>query len=52
MSDQYAMWGMSHIRITDEDIRALKEGKYLYYTDGEYAQVISYESEGKDETNN
>ena len=37
-----AMWGMEHMVLTDEDIKALKEGKYLYHSDGEYAHVISY----------
>lgn len=44
-----AMWGMEHMVLSDEDIKALKEGKYLYHTDGEYAQIISYkggESDG------
>lgn len=37
-----AMWGMEHRVLTDEDIKALKDGKYLYCDDGEYAQIISY----------
>jgi hypothetical protein len=37
-----AMYGMEHRILTDEDIEALKEGKYLYSDDGEYAQIISY----------
>ena len=37
-----AMWGMEHMILTDKDIKVLKEGKYLYHTDGEYAQIISY----------
>lgn len=37
-----AMWGMEHMVLTDEDIKALKDGKYLYNNDGEYAQIISY----------
>ena len=40
-----AMWGMEHMVLTDEDIKALKEGNYLYHTDGEYAQLISYKEE-------
>ena len=36
------MWGIEHIAITDDDIKALKEGKYLYHNDGEYVQIISY----------
>ena len=50
-----AMWGMEHMVLTDEDIKALKEGKYLYHSDGEYAHVISYcgdnsyEEEGEEE---
>ena len=38
-----ALWGLEHRKITDDDIIALKEGKYLYCDDGEYAQIISYE---------
>lgn len=45
-----ALWGLDYIRITDEDIKALKEGKCLYSDNGEYSQIISYgctESEEK-----
>lgn len=38
-----ALWGVEHRKLTDNDITALKEGKYLYCNDGEYAQIISYE---------
>ena len=38
-----AFWGIEHRKLTDNDIKALKEGKYLYCNDGEYAQIISYE---------
>ena len=44
-----ALWGLEHRQITDDDIKALKEGKYLYCDNGEYAQIISYkegESDG------
>lgn len=44
-----ALWGLEHRQITDDDIKALKEGKYLYCNDCEYAQIISYkggESDG------
>lgn len=37
-----AMWGIMHIQISDDDIKALKEGKYLYIDDGEYAYLLSY----------
>lgn len=40
-----AMWGIEHMVLTDEDIKALKDGKYLYRNDGEYAQIISYKEE-------
>ena len=40
-----AMWGMEHMVLTDEDIEALKNGKYLYHNDGEYAQIMSYKEE-------
>ena len=38
-----ALWGLEHRRLTDNDIKALKEGNFLYCDDGEYAQIISYE---------
>ena len=38
-----ALWGIEHRRLNDNDITALKEGKYLYCNDSEYAQIISYE---------
>lgn len=38
-----ALWGVEYRKLTDNDITALKEGKYLYCNDGEYAQIISYE---------
>ena len=44
-----AMWGMEHMVLTDEDIEALKDGKYLYHNDGEYAQLISYKSQESEE---
>lgn len=40
-----AMWGMEHMVLSDEDIKALKDGKYLYHSDGEYTQIISYKEE-------
>ena len=44
-----ALWGIDHAKITDEDIKALKEGKYLYQNNGEYAQIISYEKSESEE---
>ena len=44
-----ALWGLEHRRITDNDIKALKEGNFLYCTDGEYAQIISYEPQERSE---
>ena len=44
------LWGMEHRKLTDNDIKALKEGKHLYCDNREYAQLISYEpqeSEGE-----
>lgn len=40
-----AMYGLDHIKLTDKDIQILKDGKYLYYIDGnyEYATIISYD---------
>lgn len=37
------LWGLDFIKLTDNDIKALKEGKCLYTDNGEYAQLISYE---------
>ena len=45
-----ALWGLEHRQITDDDIKALKEGKYLYCNDGEYAQIISYEKAESEES--
>ena len=44
-----AFWGIDHIKVTDNDIKALKEGKFLYCNNGEYAQIISYEPQESDE---
>ena len=38
-----ALYGLEHRTLTDNDIKALKEGNFLYCTDGEYAQIISYD---------
>lgn len=34
------MYGMNILGLTVSDIKALKDGKGLYYSDGEYATVI------------
>lgn len=47
-----AMWGLSHFKLTDDDIKLLKEGKYLYYENGEYATIISYDGGEKNEDTN
>ena len=44
-----ALWGLEHRILTDNDIKALKEGNFLYCTDGEYAQIISYEPQESEE---
>ena len=44
------LWGLEHRILTDNDIKALKEGNFLYCNDGEYAQIISYKpQESEDE---
>lgn len=43
------MWGLSHFKFTDDDIKLLKEGKYLYCNNGEYATIISYDGGKKEE---
>lgn len=37
-----ALYGVRHVSLTDEDIKTLKEGYYLYSNDWEYATIISY----------
>lgn len=37
-----AMYGLDYITLTHEDIKALKDGRYLYYDNGEYALLVSY----------
>lgn len=44
-----ALWGLEHRILTDNDIKALKDGNFLYCTDGEYAQIISYDPEESEE---
>lgn len=34
------MWGLDLIQLTLEDVEALKQGKYAYTCNGEYAQLI------------
>lgn len=43
-----ALWGVEHRILTDADIKALKEGKFLYCNNDEYAQIISYKAESED----
>ena len=43
-----ALYGLEHMRLTDNDIKALKEGDFLYCTDGEYAQIISYDPQERE----
>ena len=35
-------YGNREVEITDEDMTALKEGKLLFFTDGEYGTFVSY----------
>ena len=45
-----ALWGLNHIKLTDNDIKTLREGKYLYTDDGgEYAILISYAPQERSE---
>lgn len=34
-------WGLDAIKITDEHIKALQNGQFLYFDDGEYAHLIT-----------
>lgn len=36
------MWGIGAVKLTDKEIDALKDGKCIYYNDGEYAHVLFY----------
>ena len=38
-----AMWGIGKVIITDNDIKALQEGRCLYFSDGEYAHILYYD---------
>ena len=39
------LWGINVLKLTDEEINALKEGKYIYTEDGEYATLLCYGAE-------
>lgn len=39
------MWGIEVLKLTDKEIDALKEGKYLYTEDGEFATLLCYSTE-------
>ena len=40
------MWGIGTLMLTEKHIKELRNGKCIYFTDGEYATVI-YMKEGK-----
>ena len=42
------MWGIDVIKLTDEEINALKEGEYIYTEDGEYATLLCYSADNKE----
>lgn len=44
-----AMWGLSSHYITEEQIDELKNGKVIYFCDGEYAHLIAMKKEEQDE---
>lgn len=44
-----AMWGIDTLKLTEEHIEALRSGKCLYFTDGEYAHLL-YMDRGGDST--
>lgn len=39
-------WGNSYLHITEEEIKALQEGKVLHHNDGEYGTFIVLWKEG------
>lgn len=46
---QGSSWGNDFIRIGDEELEALKQGKILFHFDGEYGHYIKYEKENNDD---
>lgn len=38
-------WGLDCVFLNDKDIKALMDGKVLYFSDGEYAHLIVREEE-------
>ena len=36
------MYSIDAVELTDKEIDVLKEGKYLYFNDGEYAHILYY----------
>ena len=41
-----AMFGIDTLKLTEEHIEALRSGKCLYFTDGEYAHLLYMERAG------
>ena len=41
-----AMFGLDTLKLAEEHIEALRSGKCLYFTDGEYAHLLYMEREG------
>lgn len=41
-----AMFGLGALELTEERIEALRSGKCLYFTDGEYAHLLYMKREG------
>ena len=41
-----AMFGIDTLKLTEEHIEALRSGKCLYFTDGEYAHLLYMKREG------
>lgn len=42
-------WGLDKVIVTLEDIEELKQGKFWYFNDGEYATVIGLKRGGKND---
>ena len=42
-----SMWVLGNTIITDKDIEELKKGNLLWFSDGEYANTISYKGDDK-----
>lgn len=36
------LWGINAVKLTDKEIDVIKNGKCLYFNDGEYAHILYF----------